>query len=307
MHEPSIPQLRAFVAVARERHFGVAAGDLNVTQPAVSAALRSLERNLGTRLVERSARGVLLTPAGEALLPAAAQVLAALDELVSEAARGGRPHAGPLRIGVIPTVAPYLLPSLLATLGREFPDLLPDVREDQTRHLLDALSDGSVDVLVLALPAERPDVIELPLYWEEFVLLVPASDPVAGDTVPVSSLARFEILLLEEGHCLRDQTLDVCRQAGTLGRTAQAASLTTLSQLVAAELGVTLLPASAVPVEVRGSLATARFADDPPPGRRVGLVHRASSARAGEYVDIARSLRAALRTAPMRVMVEGDE
>lgn len=303
MSEPSLAQLRAFVAVARERHFGIAAADLGVTQPAVSAALRSLETHIGNRLVERSARGVLLTPLGAALLPAAEQVLAALDEFVAEGARAGRPHAGPLRLGIIPTVAPYLLPTLLGTLEREFLALVPEVREGQTRHLLDALADGTLDLLVLALPAERGDVVELPLYSEEFLLLVPAGDPTAGRAIPVGALGRFDVLLLEEGHCLRDQALDVCRQAGTTGRTARAASLTTLSQLVAAGLGVTLLPESAVPVEVRGTLATARFSDRPAPGRAIGLVHRATSTRGDEYRELAATLRRAVAARGLPVVV----
>lgn len=307
MSEPSLAQLRAFVAVARERHFGIAAGELGVTQPAVSAALRALEANVGGRLVERSARGVLLTPLGAALLPGAEQVLAALDDFVADGVRAGRPHAGPLRLGVIPTIAPYLLPTLLAALHREFPAIVPEVREGQTRHLLDGLLEGALDLLVLALPAGRADVVEVPLYSEEFVLLVPEGDPAAGCTLAVSDLTSFDVLLLEEGHCLRDQTLDVCRQAGTSGRTAQAASLTTLSQLVAAGLGVTLLPASAVPVEVRGTLATACFSDTPAPGRAVGLVHRPTSTRAKEYAELAARLRMAIGAAGLPVHVGGAE
>ncbi len=294
MAEPSIAQLRAFAGVARERHFGLAADELGVTQPAVSAALRALEQSLGGRLVERTSRRVLVTALGEALLPAAEQVLAALDDFVATAAGAVGSHTGPLRLGVIPTVAPYLLPTLLGSLGTEFPALDPEVREDQTRHLLDALTAGALDLVVLALPAGRADVVELPLYWEEFLLLVPEGHPAAGGPLPLADLSRLDVLLLSEGHCLRDQALEVCHQAGATGRTAQAASLTTLSQLVAADLGVTLLPATAVPVEVRRGLATARFMDSPPPGRTIGLVHRQTSARAQEYEEIAGTLRRAL-------------
>ena len=305
MAGPSLAQLRAFVALARTRRFGDAADDLGVTQPAVSAALHALEGQLGGQLVERSPRGVLLTPLGASLLPSAERVLASLDELLAEGRRAGRPHSGPLRLGVIPTIAPYLLPTLLGDLRQSFPELAPEVTEGQTRLLLEGLAAGELDLLVLALPTGRPEVRELPLYWEEFLLLVPADHELAGRSeLPLATLAGLEVLLLEEGHCLRDQAVDVCRLAGASGRTARAASLTTLSQLVAARLGVTLLPASAVPVEVGEGLATARFGGSPRPGRRVGLVQRASTPRAGEHEELARSLRAAAASR-LPVSVEG--
>lgn len=308
MAEPSIAQLRTFVAVAREGHFGIAAAVLGVTQPAVSATLRTLEDHLGGRLVERTAKGVLLTPLGAALLPRAEQVLGCLDELVSDARRAGRPLCGPLRLGVIPTAAPYLLPTLLAALAAEFPELSPEITEAQTKSLLDALGEGTCDVALLALPTGRADVVELPLFWEEFLLLVSGKSELANRRdLPLSALAELDVLLLEEGHCLRDQAVDVCRQAGASGRTARAGSLTTLAQLVAAGMGSTLLPASAVPVEVRGELATARFAASPRPGRQLGLVHRATSTRAEEFATIASALRRALAAAGLPVEVAPAE
>ncbi|MCU1491377.1 MAG: LysR family transcriptional regulator [Acidimicrobiaceae bacterium] len=319
MAQPTVVQLRAFVTVAREGHFGDAADELGISQPAVSAALRALEANLGGEVVERTPRGTLLTTFGRALLPSAERVLAALDELGADAARAGRPHHGPLRLGVIPTVAPYVLPTLLTTISSDFPELQPEVREQQTAALLTSLAEGSLDVAVLALPSEDSSLRELPLYWEEFVLLVPGDSPVAGARrLPLSTLSGLEVLLLEEGHCLRDQTMDVCRQAGAVGQTARATSLTTLSQLVAAHLGVTLLPATAVPVEVRGSLATASFAGTKPsavlggnagrllPGRRIGLVHRASSGRAAEHEELAEALRVGIAAAGLPVTVVGS-
>ncbi|HTX01497.1 MAG TPA: hydrogen peroxide-inducible genes activator [Acidimicrobiales bacterium] len=306
MEQPSIPQLRAFTAVAASGHFGDAADELGITQPAVSSAVRGLERLLGAELFERSKAGALLTPLGSALIVPARQVLAGLDELVAESRRAGRPHSGPLRLGVIPTVAPYLLPTALRAFGESFPDLEPEVVEDRTASLVAGLAGGDLDVAVLALPLDDSALVPLPLYSEELILLLPAGHHLAGrDDVPLAELARLDVLLLEEGHCLRDQAVDVCRAAGALGRTARAASLSTLSQLVAAGLGVTLLPASAVPVEVRDGLSTARFAARPAPSRRLALVVRATSTRRAEYGALAGALREALTQAGAPVSVAG--
>ena len=306
MTDPTVVQLRAFAAVAHQRHFGAAADELSVTQPAVSAAIASLETSLGAKLFERTPRGVILTALGEQLLPLAHHALAALNDLVADAGRSGQVHHGPLRLGVIPTVAPYLLPTILDAFGTRFPALVPEVTEAMTRTLVKALESGSLDLLVMALPCEKAETIELPLYWEEFVLLVHEEHRLAGARgLPTTTLQGLEVLLLEEGHCMRDQTIDVCRQAGAaVGQAAKMASLTTVSQLVAAGIGVTLLPASAVPVEVRGPLSTARFGGSPLPGRRVGMVHRRSSTRAGEYAELAEALREAIKSAGLPVLVE---
>jgi|SRR5579872_70206 len=300
--QPTITQLRALVAVADRLHFGEAAADLGVSQPSVSSAIAGLESALGVPLVERSTRRVVLTSAGLEAVGRAREVLRGLEGLVETAERGGRPFSGPLRLGVIPTVAPYVLLPLLRTLARRFPLLRPDVREDQTAHLLDQLADGRLDLLLLALPSGGPDVVEIPLYAEDFLLLVADSDPLAGKTrLSPSILKDVPLLLLEEGHCLRDQALDLCRRVGAAtSHVAKATSLTTLSQLVVAGLGVTLLPATAASVESRRGLATASFRP-PAPGRRLGLVHRAASTRGGEYLEIASRLRDALESSPLPV------
>lgn len=307
---PTVQQLRAFVAVAGTCHFGEAAAQLGVTQPSVSAAIAGLESTLGVFLVERSTRRVVLTPAGTEVVTHARRVLDALDRLVDVAARGGQPFAGPLRIGVIPTVAPYVLPFVFRTLSRHFPLLRPDVKEDQTARLLDDLAHGQLDVVLLALPSGGEDVVEVPLYDEEFVLLLPDTDPLAGSSdLDAAVLQRRRLLLLEEGHCLRDQVLDVCRQAGaSTTHPARATSLTTLSRLVAAGLGDTLLPATAISVEARRGLATASFRS-PAPGRRIGLVHRASSDRGAEFGELAARLAASLRATrlPVRPVVAAAE
>lgn len=302
---PSVPQLRALVAVAEHLHFRDAAAAGGVSQPALSAAVSSLEETLGVQLVERTTRRVLLTPAGERVAAHAREVLEEIGELVEAAASAGRAHTGPLRVGIIPTVAPYLLPTLLGMMRRRFPAYAPRVHEEQTSRLLDDLAAGRLDVGVLALPTEAPGVTAVPLYEEDFALVVPEDHAYAGRRDLRRSVLRgLDMLLLDEGHCLRDQALDVCREAGAATNDAtHAASLTTATQLVAGGLGATLLPESAVSVETRrGRLSVARFAE--PPTRTVGLVHRATSARGDAYAELATAVRRAVhaRHLPVRVL-----
>lgn len=269
--------------------------------------MASLEEVLGTQLVERTTRRVLLTPAGERIAEPARRVLEALDALVETASAVRRPLTGELALGVIPTVAPYLLPALLPYLDRSYPELVPRVFEEQTERLLDGLVNGRIDVALLALPTDHPATTELGLYAEEFVLAVPADHEYASAaTLRRSALRELSMLLLDEGHCLRDQALDVCREAGQRHPAlTRAASLSTLTQLVAAGLGATLLPATALSVETgRAALATVRFAA-PAPGRRIGLVHRASSPRGAEFARLAAELRSAIREADLPVELEG--
>ncbi|MGM7643354.1 hydrogen peroxide-inducible genes activator [Nocardia sp. JW2] len=292
-YQPTLSQLRAFVAVAEYRHFGTAAARLAVSQPTLSQALASLENGLGLQLIERSTRRVLVTAAGMRLLPQAMATLEAADRFVASAT--GDSLGGVLRLGIIPTVAPYVLPGLLPELRRKLPNLVPQVVEDQTARLLDGLRTGVLDVAVLALPSEAPGLVEIPLYSEEFVLVTPRGHELAGRTdLAAPVLADLPLLLLDEGHCLRDQTLELCRTAevhpGSVGDT-RAASLTTVVQCVAGGLGVTLIPEMAVAAETaRGTLETARFAD-PAPGRTIGLAYRASSARADDYEYLAAVIR----------------
>ncbi len=297
MSGPTLVQLRALVAVADTLHFGAAASRLGVSQPSVSGAVRGLEAALGVKLAERSSRKVVLTAAGVETVARARQVL---DEVESMAEAAAGPHMaaneGLLRLGVIPTVAPYILAPVLRTLARWLPHLRPEITEDQTARLLDELVSGRLDVLVLALPVGRMDVSEIPLYREDFVLLVPPQHRLAGERgLGPEVLKDLRLLLLEEGHCLSSQALEVCRQAGAAtNHPARAASLTTIAQLVAAGLGATLLPATALPVETRkGRVAVAQF-KAPAPGRQIGLVWRAGSDRDGEYRQVATYLRRGL-------------
>ncbi|MEU6828126.1 hydrogen peroxide-inducible genes activator [Nocardia beijingensis] len=293
-YQPTLSQLRAFVAIAEYRHFGTAAARLGVSQPTLSQALAALEHGLGLQLIERSTRRVLVTAAGMRLLPKAMATLEAADRFVASATGDGL--GGTLRMGIIPTVAPYVLPGLLPELRKRLPELRPQIIEDQTARLLDGLRTGVLDVALLAVPTEMPSLVEIPLYSEEFVLVTPRGHELAGrGDLAASVLDAQPLLLLDEGHCLRDQTLEACRSAdvhpAAVGDT-RAASLSTVVQCVAGGLGVTLIPQMAVPTETaRGTLDVAHFSA-PAPGRTIGLVYRASSARADDYEYLAAIVRA---------------
>lgn len=289
--QPTLAGLRAFVAVATKRHFGSAATSLGVSQSTLSQALAGLEAGLGTRLVERSTRRVSATGEGMALLPLAVAAVEAADAFTIAAAGVSDPLEGTIRLGFIPTVAPYVLPTVLAGLRGRLPRLSVRVIEDQTERLLAALRDGALDAALIALPAEAAGISEIPIYDEDFVLTLPPGHPLSGKKrVPSAALSELPLLLLDEGHCLRDQALDVCRNAGVRAEVAdtRAASLATAVQCVSGGLGVTLIPESAVPVETaRSGVGLARFAP-PRPGRRIGLVFRSSSGRDEAYRRLAR-------------------
>jgi LysR family hydrogen peroxide-inducible transcriptional activator len=287
---PSVMQLRVFLAVAERLHFRSAAEDLHMSQPSLSQALATLEDGLGLHLVERSTRTVLVTPAGHQLLPYARAAVSAMDTVADVAAGSGGPLTGPLRIGVIPTAAPYLLPGLLPELSRRFPDLRPRIIEDQTARLLEALRTGVIDLAIMAVPSDAVGVRATPLYDEPFALLVPADHEFAGrEDLPLDALVDLPLLLLDEGHCLRDQTVDLCRSvsAPVLGRgESRAASLTTAVRCVAGGLGVTLVPESAVLPETRDpDIAVARFAA-PAPGRTMGMFLRTATAGDDAYAEL---------------------
>ncbi|MFI1162539.1 LysR substrate-binding domain-containing protein [Streptomyces sp. NPDC020801] len=325
--QPSLSQLRAFAAVAEHLHFRDAAAAIGMSQPALSGAVSALEETLGVTLLERTTRKVLLSPAGERLAARAKAVLAEVGALLEEAEALRAPFTGVLRLGVIPTVAPYLLPTVLRLVHDRYPDLDLQVHEEQTASLLEGLAGGRLDLLLLAVPLGVPGVVELPLFDEDFVLVTPLDHWLGGrEGIPREALRELNLLLLDEGHCLRDQALDICREAGpglkAVGRspsagggggrregvpvTTTAAGLSTLVQLVAGGLGCTLLPRTALEVETSRSsrLLTGCFAD-PAPSRRIALAMRAGAARGAEYQELAAALRADLRPLPVRVL-DGD-
>jgi LysR family hydrogen peroxide-inducible transcriptional activator len=296
MQRPSLRQLEYLVALADAGHFGRAAHACAVTQPALSAQILALEGELGVRLFERSRRGVTPTPAGARVLERARAALRTLDQLLETAQASREPLTGPLQLGVIPTVAPYLLPARLPAVRAAFPKLRLYLREDRTEPSLARLREGTLDLLLLALPVEGDDLESLPLLEEPFLLAAPADHPLVSRRrrrVRQEDLAREEVLLLEDGHCLRDQALDVCRQAGAReAEGVRASSLGTLVQMVANGLGVTLLPAMAVETEVaRGEGLEVRPFAPPVPRRCIGLVWRRASERRAEFEALAGQLR----------------
>ncbi|MGD9484843.1 LysR substrate-binding domain-containing protein [Streptomyces sp. TRM70308] len=307
---PSLSQLRAFAAVAEHLHFREAAADIGMSQPALSGAVAALEESLGVRLLERTTRRVLLSPAGERLAARARTVLEAVGELLEEAEAARAPFTGTLRLGVIPTCAPYLLPTVLGLVHERYPELDLRVHEEHTEALLDGLTTGRLDLLLLAVPLRSPGIVELPLYEEDFVLVMERGHELAGRRdIPRRRLRDLPLLLLDEGHCLREHALEICREAGRPERrrdaagevTTTAAGLSTLVQLVAGGLGVTLLPRTALRLETARNerLATGCFAD-PAPTRRVALAMRDGTAREQEFTAFAAALRVALSVLPVR-------
>ncbi|MGW1183213.1 hydrogen peroxide-inducible genes activator [Streptomyces drozdowiczii] len=310
LKQPSLSQLRAFAAVAEYLHFRDAAAAIGMSQPALSGAVSALEEALGVQLIERTTRKVLLSPAGERLAVRARVVLEAVGELMEEAEAVRAPFTGVLRLGVIPTVAPYLLPAVLRLVHERYPALDLQVHEEQTSSLIEGLGAGRLDLLLLAVPLGVPGVSELPLFDEDFVLVMDRGHRLGGRAdIPRDALRELPLLLLDEGHCLRDQALDICREAGrTEGApvTTTAAGLSTLVQLVAGGLGVTLLPRTAVTVETaRNEALTTGYFADPAPTRRVALAMRTGAARQEEFEEFAAALRETMRALPVRVTAGG--
>jgi len=284
-------QLRYFDALARHGHFGRAAEACAISQPALSMQIKEMEETLGTTLVERGARQIRLTRFGEETAQRVTGILRAIDEL-GDMARASRDRlVGRLRIGIIPTIAPYLLPTIVETLTELHPDLDLMIRETLTPTLIQELREGQLDTAIVALPVSEPTLTEAPLFEEKFLLVRPAGD--ADSPVPDSEMLReMRLLLLEEGHCFRDQALSFCNLASSAPReTLDASSLSTLVQMVGAGFGVTLVPEMAMTVETRSApVAVARF-PDPQPARTVGIVWRRTSPLAGQLQGIADAVR----------------
>jgi len=281
----TLRQLRYFDTLARLRHFGLAAEQCAVTQPALSTQIQDMEKKLGVELVERRYRNVQLTSAGEEIARRAARILAEVHDLTDYASGRSQPLCGRLSLGVIPSIAPYLLPPLLPHLREHYPQLDLHIRETQTQTLIGELLAGALDLLLLALPVDHSDIETRALFRDRFVLAMPASRKLKGRVLATAELVKNDrLLLLEEGHCLRDQALDFCqmRQAENID-TFGASSLSTLVQMVANGLGLTLLPEMSIGVEAqRKTLRLVRFAE-PQPSRTIGLAWRASSPRKQDF------------------------
>ena len=287
----TLKQLRYFDALARHGHFGRAAEACAISQPALSMQIKELEQTLGTVLVERGARQIRLTRFGEETAQRVTGILRAVDEL-GDMARASRDRlVGRLRVGIIPTIAPYLLPMIVETLSGIHPQLDLLIRETLTPTLIQELREGQLDTAIVALPVSEPALTEAALFEEKFLLVRPEAE--ADAPVPDSDrLREMRLLLLEEGHCFRDQALSFCKLAASAPReTLDASSLSTLVRMVSAGFGVTLIPEMAMPVETRSAaVSVARF-PDPQPARTVGMIWRRTSPLAEQLKGIAEIIR----------------
>jgi len=286
----SLRQLRYFAALARHRHFGRAAADCGVTQPALSMQIREFEREIGVELVERRAGDLALTETGAEVAHRAERILAATRDLL-DFAKHREILSGQLKLGIIPTLAPYFLPKLLPRLQRAYPSLRLDVRETQTATLVGELVAGELDCVLLALPVDQADVETLALFKDRFLLAVPSGEPLPRGPLKAEDVDQRRLILLEEGHCLRDQALAFCatqprNSAAALGST----SLTTVMQMVANGYGITLLPEIAAALEVRDKRVTLKRFAPPEPGRTIGLAWRKTSPRRRDFETLSKAM-----------------
>jgi LysR family transcriptional regulator, hydrogen peroxide-inducible genes activator len=282
----TIRQLRYFDALARHGHFRRAAQACAISQPALSMQIKELEDALGGTLLERNARQVALTRFGEELVDRVRDILRSVDELGDFARASQDRLAGRLRIGMIPTIAPYLLPKVIENLARMHPEIDIHVRETLTPKLIQEVAEGRLDTAIVALPVSEPSLTEVALFKENFLLVRPGED----EHTPVPSherLREMRLLLLEEGHCFRDQALAFCNMQSSPPREVlDASSLSTLVQMVGAGIGVTLIPEMAVEVETRSApVSVARFRN-PQPSRTIGMVWRKTSPLARQLLQI---------------------
>lgn len=290
----TLRQLRSFRTLSETLHFGEAARRLNISQPALSAQIAAMEESFGSLLFERRPSGVTMTPSGEAIVERVRSILTDVDELEGLGTPAGSVLSGRLRLGLIATVAPYLLPPLLARLSREHPALDISIRESLTRVLVSDVMAGELDCAVVALPVGEDRLQAIALFEDRFHLAIPIAETgrFAEGRVPLGALAGERLILLEEGHCLREQALKVCQLVESsrfsgLGAT----SLSTILRMVAGGLGATLIPEMAIRVETAaGGIEVLPF-QEPAPSRRLVLVHRPSSARRADFEALADILR----------------
>lgn len=283
----TIKQFRYFEALAQQGHFGHAADICAISQPALSMQIKEMEEILNTKLFERSPRQIRLTNFGEEFAIRVRDILRAVDELEDLARASQSQMVGKLRVGVIPTVAPYLLPKIISGLSDAHPGLDLHVRETLTPKLLQELHEGRIDTAIVALPVSEPALAEIALFDERFVLVRPKAD--GAKPVPsANTLREMRLLLLEEGHCFRDQALSFCAlQTARPWAGLDGSSLSTLVQMVGSGIGVTLLPEMAVAVETRAAaVSVARFSE-PQPSRTIGMIWRKTSPLAEQLTDVA--------------------
>jgi LysR family transcriptional regulator, hydrogen peroxide-inducible genes activator len=298
LHDLSLRQLQYIVAVADTLGFHKAATRCHVSQPTLSAQVQQLEAVLGVMLFERDRRRVLVTKAGEDLVARARRVLIEVEDLIAAATRVREPFTGVLRIGVIPTVAPYLLPEVMPAIAREYPRLTLVFREEKTAEIARELADGTLDAGLLALEADIGECAHAEIMRDPFFAALPKGHPLARrKRLTVSDLKDAQVLLLDEGHCFRAQALALCAEAKANETSYRATSLATLAQMVSSGVGITLLPSLAVPVENRrGRLEIRPFAK-PSPGRTIVLAWRPRSPFANAFKELAKTIRVASKGA----------
>lgn len=291
MNALTLKQLRYFDALARHQHFGRAAEACAISQPALSLQIKELETLFGAVLVERGARKVRLTAVGEDVLRIARRVLVGVEELEDLMRVSQGPLAGRFRLGVIPTVAPYLLPQTIAALTARFPDIDLELRETVTKSLVQDLLESRLDAAIVALPISEPSLREFALFQEDFVLVRSEQDKNKPVPSP-ETLKTMRLLLLEEGHCFRDQALSFCEMSQAQPRQLmEGSSLSTLVQMVGAGMGLTLIPEMALPVETRSAhVSVARFTE-PKPSRTIGMVWRKSNPLADQLMQVGAIVR----------------
>ena len=293
MTNVTLKQLRYFDALTRHRHFGRAAEVCSVSQPALSVQIKELEQEVGAKLFERGARQVRLTGLGEQFASRVTDILKSVDELGDLARASGDQLTGRLRLGIIPTIAPYLLPGVIERISALYQGLDLHVRETLTPRLIEELSDGLIDAAIVALPVSERAFVETPIFTEDFVLV--RSHAEANEPVPsTEKLREMRLLLLEEGHCFRDQAMSFCNMPTVLSRDGlDASSLSTLVQMVGSGIGVTLLPDMAVDVETRSAPVSVSRFEHNTPSRTVGMIWRKTSPLAKQLLDICEAVKQA--------------
>lgn len=307
MKNLTLKQFRYFEALARHGHFGRAAAVSAISQPALSMQIKEFEESLGVALFDRDPRGIRLTGIGEEVARRVRDILHGVEALQNVARLSQNGLVGHLRLGIIPTIGPYLLPRLIPALTRQYEGIDLQIRETVTPRLIQELDAGQLDAAIVALPISEPSLTETALFSESFVLVRPKRD--GGKPVPdVEGLREMKLLLLEEGHCFRDQALSFCNLGGHLRAPRamlDANSLSTLVQMVAAGLGVTLIPEMAIPVETRETqVSLARF-QGAQPSRTIGMVWRSASPLADHLARVADCVRDAGRRLQAEAEPEG--
>lgn len=291
MHSISTKQLRYFHALSRHRHFGKAADQCAVTQPALSMQIKDLEETLGLSLVIRGKSNISLTPDGEEIARRAEKILAGIQDIADYAKTRSGLLSGTFRLGIIPTIAPYILPKLLPQIRTSFPDLVLKLRETNTEQLTDEVMQGHLDAILVALPLQHNDLESSELFEDPFFLVTNSEDPHDSEN-PYKLLEERELLLLEEGHCLRDQAISLCDRVSQKALSQfGATSLKTLLELVANNQGITLIPKMAAHVEItpESKLRLIRF-PQPEPSRMIGLVWRKSSPRHKDFYALCKEI-----------------